>query len=481
MSEQADTDGAADEDRPLEPLGDLTGAWQLFVDDRLILERVGITRRYHAFEKYAGNPLIVADEPWEGKMVYVFGSVLPEEDGTGFRMWYNDYPNMTQSGDERYRTLYATSQDGMQWLKPDLGIRSWQGSTANNILFPRAEGSCLASVIHTPWDPDPQRRYKVLNYVQDSKSYFAAWSPDGIHMSDVPGNPVLSLGIDVGQFTWDPHTQRYLGYVKLRQEVDGKERRCVALTTTTDITSWPDPEIILTPDGFDDRWANPNQCTHLYGMSAFPYESMYLGFLWIFRATDEDDCNHEGPVFVELVSSRDGVAWKREEGDRPPLVDLGPPGAWDDSQVYTARKPLLVGDELWLYYGGCDEEHGVNLEEKDCSIGLAKLRKDGFVSLDAGESPAQITTPTLSQTGGSLHVNYSATGGHLEVELLDGDGQVIPQYDRVACDPLTGDEVDRIVAWGGRTALPAGPLRLRFIMQNASLYSFMAGKDLALP
>ena len=58
--------------------------------------------------------------------------------------------------------------------------------------------------------------------------------------------------------------------------------------------------------------------------------------------------------------------------------------------------------------------------------------------------------------------------------MLDEAGQVEPGYSVEECDILQGDSVDQAVIWGLRTELPAGkgPLRLRFMMQNASLYSF---------
>jgi hypothetical protein len=45
------------------------------------------------------------------------------------------------------------------------------------------------------------------------------------------------------------------------------------------------------------------------------------------------------------------------------------------------------------------------------------------------------------------------------------------------CSPLAGDGVGQVVAWGDKKELPSGtsPLRLRFVVKNAALYSFMAG------
>ncbi len=455
---------------------DLTGPWQLLVDDFLIATRSNLIRTYHPFQKHAGNPVLAPSEPWEATITYIYGTVMPDETDTGYRMWYHTYRAEDPNNDGS-NILYATSTDGLHWHKPNLGIRSWHGSTANNMIYNRPGTSGITSVMHTPWQPVPARRYAFMNY--DSGGFWGAWSPDGIHTSDLPNNPVFTGGGDVGQFVWDPNTQRFLGYVKLNTDVNGLRRRSVGLTTTPSIESWPAASLILEVDAFDDRWVPPGtvQRTHLYGMSAFPYETMYLGLLWIFRATDVEGY-YLGPVFAELVTSRDGVHWSRQEGDRTPILPLGPPGTWDTGQLYTARAPIIVNDAVWIYYGGCDKEHGQPTKTINCAIGLATLRKDGFASLDAGPVAGSLTTRTLAGVSGPLRVNYVTTGGGwLKVEVLDGDGNALPGYGEADCLPLQGDSVNQVVTWTDRTLLPTAPsgLRLRFIMQQASLYSFDAG------
>ena len=183
-------------------LGDLTGPWQLFADDYLIAEQEGVVRTYHAFEKHAGNPIMAADRPWEGSTAYLYGTVLPNEDGAGYRMWYHSWAL------GEYRMLYATSEDGIRWEKPSLGLVKFEGSKNNNILFRRTHENHNPQVIHTPWDPDPLRRYRLL-YFEYGRTppdftitgYRGATSPDGIHWTDVSKEPVLldDPG-DVGNF-----------------------------------------------------------------------------------------------------------------------------------------------------------------------------------------------------------------------------------------------------------------------------------------
>lgn len=137
---------------------------------------------------------------------------------------------------------------------------------------------------------------------------------------------------------------------------------------------------------------------------------------------------------------------------------------------------IPVGDELRLYYTGYDGLH--DYLPFHSAIGLATLRKDGFASIDGEDNPGTFTTKRLKGLTGQLHLNCEAGAGLLQVEVLDAKGRVIPGYGRKDFNEPRGDGVDQVVSWTGHTELPAdpGPLRLRFHLKNASLYSFMAGE-----
>lgn len=457
-------------------LNDLTGPWQLMVDDYCVASKRDVVRTYHPFEKHPGNPVLTYDRPWEGTNVYLYGTVLPNESGRGYRMWYHALPG----DDDAYRLLYATSEDGIHWNKPNLGMVEYKGSKDNNIFIRRGKRDHILSVIHAPWEQDPARRYQMINFDGDAGGYVSAYSPDGLHWTDVARKPVFNKGGDVGQFMWDFHTGQYLGFVKNTVTVSGMRRRAVGRIASNDIATWPDPQLVLAPDTFDDRWARGIRRTSFYGLSAFAYESMYLGFLWVFRADDDSEGYFDGTVHLELVTSHDGMRWFREEGERPPILELGKDGTWDDGMHYTPQHPLVVDGRLWLYYGGFDCTHAAPPPWHG-SIGLATLRKDGFASLDAGATTGTILTKRLSGAAGPLRVNYRAeAGGSLRVEVLDANGKVIAGYGRDECRALTGDSLDQAVTWTNRDKLPAGgPLiRLRFTMENASLFSFAAGRQL---
>ncbi|UCD27541.1 MAG: hypothetical protein JSV03_10520, partial [Planctomycetota bacterium] len=224
----------------VESLDDLTGPWQLFVDDYLITTKTNVVRTYHPFEKYAGNPIMVADKPWkegEDRSYVTSGTVLPNEDGSGYRMWHYCAS----------RPLYSISKDGIHWEEPNLGlVTGYDGSTNNNFL------PYSVHPMHTPWNADSSRRYTSMNRRQGG--YRAFFSEDGIHWEVSTKEPQILDGSDVGFVRWDQHTKQYRAYVKIIRNVSGLRRRCVGFAATTDVESWPPLELVLAPDDFDDRW-----------------------------------------------------------------------------------------------------------------------------------------------------------------------------------------------------------------------------------
>ena len=444
----------------------------IFVDDLMISRREGVVRKVHSCRKLA-QPVLAAEADWEvgadDRRLYVYGTVLRDPERGGFCMWYMRFPN---------RVLYATSDDGIHWERPNLGLVDFQGTKENNILPIRLHSP---SVVVDPDDPDAERRYKMLGYgeVDGTRGYCVAHSPDGLRWELDDGNPVLEGG-DTCTLSRDPQTGEFLAFHKLTREYRGRRRRLVYLATSGDMLNWSEPRLAMAPDEIDDEQvrAEGGIASEFYNMSSFPYGGQWLGLVTHFRYAGKPEesgpgqSGDDGPIDVQLVHSRDGRTWSRCE-DRSPVIPNGPHGYDAGCILGVANSPIVVDDEMWIYYSAITTTHGGYLPKKEISIARAAWRLDGWVSLDAGPEGGMVETVALNPAGTGLSVNADAARGKLRVELLDEEGVVLPGYGVEACEPLREDGVRQALRWKEREELPpARPIRLRFLLENARLFSW---------
>ena len=89
----------------------------------------------------------------------------------------------------------------------------------------------------------------------------------------------------------------------------------------------------------------------------------------------------------------------------------------------------------------------------------------------AGGKEEVLVTKPLTFTGSKLHLNFASSAfGYLYVEVLDEDGKPISERSF----EIFGDTIDREIFFpdGSDFAAFAGkPVRLRFTMRDAKLYS----------
>ena len=72
-------------------------------------------------------------------------------------------------------------------------------------------------------------------------------------------------------------------------------------------------------------------------------------------------------------------------------------------------------------------------------------------------------------------MNYSTSAaGSVRVEIQDADGKPIPGYALDDCPEIYGDALAEVVRWKGGDdvgKLAGKPVRLRFVLKDADLYS----------
>lgn len=448
--------------------------WQLFIDDYWVSSSENITSTLHQPKKNELNPLIHDDVPWE-QNPYCFGTVIYDEEASVFKFWYQSYNDVDVSLQERTPILYATSKDGIEWNRPNLGLFEFQGSKDNNIVLQNYGYHDLysPSIIKDASDPDPKKRYKMIwwDFPLGEESYqdegmCVASSPDGIHWTKHPDNPILHANkteksiSDVMSVMQDKNTGKFVAYTKGWADPWPSHRQIVRIEST-DFIHWSEPEVVI-------RHAFDLKDPQSYGMTTSQFGNNYIGMMYSYKEPGNKT------IDVQLVISHDNKNWQRVANQKT-FIPLGKSGSWDDGMIFTA--PLFNHkNKTLVYYSAWDNSHD-SKERRRSGIGLASLRLNGFVSLDAKKN-GSIITRIIRNAQGPLLVNVNAKEGALRAELLDVNGKPISGYTLNDCIPIRSNDVAGLIRWKNQVKLPdMVQFNIHFQIENASLYGFYAGKD----
>lgn len=481
---------------------------ELFVDAYLIGEMKGLTRELHSPERK--GPVMAFDQPWEGAAtgnVAVFDDGIPG--GTpSYRMYYVGIPMRGTYGE--YPNIYgpsvvclAESRDGMRWTRPGLKIFSgdfadrngkkftmpepnnivWIGqgkyvNTSDNFVpfkdanpdcKPEARYKAIGRYLHLP-DTDPPDRDETGYPWPPGAGLMALKSPDGIHWSLMQQERIIKKTETDAQNVafWDSVCGEYRCYTRVKRK-DGSFLRLIATLTSKDFIHWSDPPIWLDYGGAPEE--------HLYNDCILPYfraPHIYLGMIMRLVPGRRWVQNHPEAEITDAVfmSSRDGVHFDRSfmEGWIRPGLDPQRE-SWLHGNTAPAWGLLATAPgELSVYW----VDHGQQLGSIP-QLQRGTLRTDGFVSVHAKYDGGEFTTKPLSFTGGELVMNFSTSAtGSVRVEIQDADGKPIPGFTLDDCPEIYGDQIDQVVTWqqGSDVNKLAGqPVRLRFLMKDADLYS----------
>ena len=486
---------------------DIGGGRQLFIDHRFIDRSRGVRLRMNPPQQHA-EPVLVPDRPWESNGIGAYNTVLLEADGR-FRRWYDAGVKGGLPSEGARRLGYAESEDGRHWHKPSLGLIPFQGSTDNNLVAPLHERQSLqgATVFRDDAAPEAERyklwtKFLPTKAEQEAGARAGLWgmhSTDGLHWNYYPNQPNPEGSCDTQNMVfWDERLHCYVGYTRVRAtqhldeaaEAEGRKRyRSVGRVTSADFRTWSDVEIVFEADPADLSMPVPEQADNntanidYYTSCAMKYEGAEDVYLMLPSAYYHwGEGQYPATMDVQLLTSRDGISWDRA-GDREPFLRLGPDGSSTSGMIFANPWLLPMGDELWLYYAGTPRTHGAlpaGSSEADFArrtgIFCASLRRDGFLSADAGSAGGELTTPLLTFTGDSLRLNCDGSaGGWLQVEVLDAQDQPVTGYTLSEADDLRGNGVDKQVTWQGRADLgdlSGRAIRLHFVMRSMKLFAF---------
>jgi len=507
---------------------------QLFVDDILIEAAQGLTRRWHKPQRDGNAPLIKRDQPWEQALYFTYSNyVIIRDPADGLiKCWYEDLGEV-DGKEHPWKTniCYAESKDGIVFTKPNTGIRTRDGGMTNIVMGyqegvePSARNLWAQNGVHScgividPYPPTPEERFRVI-YSEGTHSNGrlvhktkCAHSPDGLTWIRYPWNPSIgSTGgnlNDVSCLHYDHDARMFVQNTRDHRMYDvafppgGRNvsqwfgrvypgrpdlmgRRRVIQTRSADFRHWTEPVLVSAPDDASGETVSiDNLDIGHYGMQQFRVGRMHFAMLGIFRYVENE-------MDVRLLYSRDGQKFIATDRGTPFLAPRGP-GHWDAHMVSITSQPVEFGDEWFFYHGGTTSHHDwwcgppEGIDHPDAhdpaaatrdayALGLARLRKEGFASLDGSkERPGYILTKPFKSGGDRLVVNARCRpGGSILVEVIGADRNILPHRKHEQSDPFTGNATAYTVTWNGSPAMrtPGKWRQLMFMIRDAEIFSF---------
>ena len=428
-------------------------------------------RLHHPIDK---GSVLKFDKPWEGPFS---GYCTVIDNGEKYQLFYRGLPTAGKDGRIDENTCYAESVDGINWIKPNLKVYEIEKTLNNNVVLSNA-----APVTHnfspfydTRKDVNPEQKYKALGGTKKS-GLIAYVSEDGIHWKILQKNPVFTDGIFDSQNVafWSEEEECYLCYFRTWTKVDYSGFRTVSRTTSKDFINWTKPVKM----DFGDT-----PLEHLYTNQTSPYfraPHMYISVAARFLPkrqvlTDEQALalNVNPKYFKDcsdaiLMTSRGGNKYDRTFMDGFIRPGIGFQN-WVSRSNYPALNIVQTSPmEMSIY---------VNQDYAQPTSHLRRyaLRLDGFISVHSSYNEGEMITKPFYFNGNNLVLNFSTSAaGMIKVEILDIDGKPIAGFEIDNSNEIIGNEIEKVVTWNGKSTLKElskQPIRLRFIMKDADLYS----------
>lgn len=485
-----------DEERSLKIISsstavDIGNRLELLIDHTLI-ERMH-KAKLHMHKPVRREVVMLYDKPWEGSGCS-FRTVFKDEDI--YRMYYTSW-DIAADGSRPHPVFiaYAESKDGISWDRPNLSLVEFKGSRHNNIIMSQINGGFMQDF--SPFkDGNPQAsadaKYKAVGLGGGPRGIYTFKSKDAIHWTPIVREPVILSTGEKTRFDsqniafWDTQAGKYRIY--LRGMRNGM--RDILVSESADFEHWSSPEWLT--------YYNTPPDEQLYTNAVKPYyraPHIYIGFParyvdrgWTESALQLPELSlrkqraaghpRYGTAVTDalLMVSRDGKRFYRwPEAFISPGLKTKDNWSYGDNfvawqLVETTSRFDDAPNELSLY---ATESYFTN---DSCRLRRYTMRIDGFVSAYADIFGGEVITKPLTFSGKELVINYSTSaGGFIKIEILDKDGKAISGFSENDCDIIYGDQLERIVTWkrnGDLAVLTGQPVRLRFILADAHLYSF---------
>ena len=376
-----------------------------------------------------GEAILTFDKPWEGDHCVYLNFF---KDGDIYRMYY--LAHSVKKPLDELKVCYAESKDGFHWEKPELGLRYYNKSKANNIILDKTdkpeEGDFFDNFfVFKDTNPHCKKNqlYKALAYKNPYKleCYF---SNDGIHFTK--GYPIDVEGYfdTLNTCFYDNNLKRYVAYIRgLHNIVDkndlNKATRDIRRIESKDFKNWKESGQ-LDFGNSDDIPLYTNNVMKLY-------ESTYIGLptRYIERPKWNDS--------FEKLTGRDARLERMKVHPRYGLAITdclfmlsSDSKKWQrfDEAILT---PGLENESNWVY-GDCYPAYGYiekdgyyhfflrrnQWSDNPTVIYDYKIRKDGFAYYFAKYKEKVISLKRLKLKNNKIFMNFSTSAaGYIRFEI----------------------------------------------------------------
>ena len=444
----------------------------LFIDDFFIAESSNVIRKINSPPREFAKPLLTGPED---KTCQPYMTVLRDEKTGRFRIWYN-------ASDAKNSNLgHMESDDGIHWLRPHQTLGNVPHVNFGATVIDEAENFFGATVVDEGRKfSDPGSRFKFAVHFQkpgENRGLMLAHSADGLKwMANAEHAIVTNDFNDILTLIRDGARSRYLivhgfpshsedGYTGHTQNSSEGYRRCVGQIESKDFVHWSKPHRIFAPDKKDEG------ITEFYSVGGIvPRGEMLVGLLKVLR--DDLPCDDGGKVdgigYTVLVWTHDGEHWER---DREPFFDRDhTKNSWDHAMAWMDFQ-TLVGDDVYIYYGGYARGHKVE-RNTERQIGMVRMKRDRYVAREADARGGILRTKIFQFDANGISLNLDASQGEARVQIEDANGKPMRHFHFADCAPMKVDSVNAPANWKhSLSSLKGKPVRLAIELKNARLFA----------
>jgi len=479
------------------------------IDDESLPWTRGVELHMVPPEKYPNNPVLARSE--EGKFNFPLAdspSVILENGK--WRMWY---VVGVDHNPRHSRIAYAESDDGINWIKPKLGLVEFNGNKDNNFVDAQPGVGYGAAVIVDSAAP-PERRYVMAGEDMRYWAESGAWTLNSY-------KSVTRIDISADGLYWKP-LREGPGIIKQQHEVSTiyrfngyyhigghqispllklplQEHALGSWLGPRTFVVWRSPRPDVWPVEHTKAFYQPMRSSSPYrtgwdreevhlGASVTPFGNVCIGIYgqWHHPINERAPRYSADKVSVDLglLISNDGLHF-REPAQGYTFIERDQELSWDREHADAAKANILLiqgsmlnhGKKTYIYYSASTA--GGNVSGVYANIGLAQLDRDRFGFLKAIPGTAgggQVVSCPLKVDGPvELVANVDVPrGSSVSIGLMDENAlSMIDNYKPHEQQSAMVSGLDSKVAWKDKTLLPTHlTFRVRVDMQgNAKLYT----------